>query len=89
MGQFDKDFMIKNPKYLGLTANCQLYVKALFDFLMEKGKQRKDLPPPESIGSLISLPQKTKESIPGIEAEAKIKKDCSPWTDRLRKICHW
>jgi hypothetical protein len=48
---FDEEFERKYRKYRGLTVNCQFYVRALFDFLMEKGEKNLDLPPPESIGS--------------------------------------
>ena len=52
--QFDEDFKRDNPTYLGLTVNCQCYVRALFEFLMEDGSQKKNLPPPESLASLLT-----------------------------------
>jgi len=55
IAQFDELFEIENPKYLGLSTNCQRYVRDLFAFLMEPphGEKTGDLPPPQSIGSLF------------------------------------
>ena len=66
MEQFDREFMSKNPKYLGLSVNCQFYVRSLFAFLMEDGEKIEDLPLPESVGSFFNLSDARDKS----EAEA-------------------
>ena len=59
--QFDKEFQRRNPKYRGLSVNCQCYVRALFAFLLAKGQKTRDLPVPESFGSLLAGP-----NLPGL-----------------------
>jgi hypothetical protein len=51
--EFGKKFKNINPKYLGLSVNCQCYARELLVFLMADGTRKRDLPPPESAGSLL------------------------------------
>ena len=73
IARFDERFEIENPKYLGLSTNCQRYVRDLFAFLMEPphGEKTGDLPPPQSIGSLFKGEQQKKKVYGGITTPLK------------------